>query len=196
MRNIFDVDIDVSPETVKTKYGTQAMVYNEEQAKVLPHPSGVYLEEVPVDEVTGLCAFDYEYGNDQGVMKVDILNNSVYKSFTSKQEVLDVINGDIDWKMFRKRSVVESLPHLSKHFDLVEKVSPTSVIELADILALIRPGKDHLIEPYLKDRKRTRNNLYRMPKTGMYFKKSHAVSYAMMIICALAAQRTQYGITW
>lgn len=196
MKTIFDVDIDVSPVTEKERYGVQAMVYNEEQSKILPHPSGIYLEEVPVDPVTGLCAFDYKYGDAVGVMKVDVLNNSIYKAFNSKKDVLDALNQEVKWSEFRKRDVVENLPHLGKHFDLVEKIEPSSIIELADVLALIRPGKEHLIEPYLKNRTRTRKNLYREPKTGMYFKKSHAVSYAMMIVCALQSRRTQYGITW
>lgn len=193
---MFDVDIDVSPVTDRSVYGTRAMVYNEEEGKILPHPSGIYLNNVPIDEMTGLSAFDYKYGDAHGYMKVDLLNNSVYREFKSKQDIIDVMNQPVEWGQFRKRAVVEALPHLGKHYELVNKVSPSSIIELADVIALIRPGKDHLIVPYLEDRVRTRKNLYRQPKTGVYFKKSHAIGYAVMIVCALSTMRTRHGIVW
>lgn len=181
MKTLFDVDIDTKTSTKREDYGTLAMIYNQEQERISPHPSGVYLEDVPIDQLTNLCAFDYKYGDCRGIMKVDILHNSTYDIFKSKQEVLDAVDNDIEWSILEKKEVVETLPHIAKHFETVSKLKPKSVEDLADVLALIRPGKTHLIQDYIDDKQRTRKNLYKRPKTGMYFKKSHAISYAMMI---------------
>lgn len=195
MRSIFDIDIDTATSTEKSNYGIPAMIYNEEQERIAPHPSGVYLENVPVDHKTNLCAFDYKYGDAQGFMKVDILHNSVYDMFSSKEEVLTACEGDINWEILKDRSVVESLPHVAKHYDTIQKVNPTSVEDLADVLALIRPGKISLLPDYIKNKKQTRRNLYKRPSTGMYFKKSHAISYALMIK-TLIHKKYQSMITW
>ncbi|MDA3806869.1 MAG: hypothetical protein PF440_03060 [Thiomicrorhabdus sp.] len=196
MRTIFDIDIDTSPVTQKSEYGISAMIYNEDQERIAPHPSGIYLENVPMDDFTGLCAFDYKYGNDNGFMKVDLLHNSVYSNFKSKAEIYDALEHDIRWELFLDESVVTTLPHLAKHYNIVSKLKPKSVMDLSDILAIIRPGKIELLPEYIKNKERTRARLYKRPRQGMYFKKSHAVSYAMMIVC-LVYKKYQVGtIDW
>lgn len=195
MRSIFDIDIDTASSTDKSLYGIPAMIYNEDQERIAPHPSGVYLEDVPIDHKTNLCSFDYKHGDERGFMKVDILHNSVYDTFSSKEEVLTASEGDIDWSILSDRSVVESLPHIAKHYDTIQKVKPKSVEDLADVLALIRPGKISLLDSYIKNKKQTRRNLYKRPATGMYFKKSHSISYALMIK-TLIYKKYQSMITW
>jgi hypothetical protein len=195
MRTIFDIDIDTATNTDRKLYGIRAMIYNTDAEKIMPHPSGVYLENVPVDKKTDLAAFDYGYGNAKGFMKVDILHNTVYDAFRSKQEIYDAIDGDIDWDLFKDQTIVESLPHVGKHFDIVSKVTPRSVEDLADILALIRPGKANLLSQYLKHKQEVRRQLYARPKEGIYFKKSHAISYALMITC-LIHKKYHRGIRW
>lgn len=194
-RTIFDIDIDIKSSTDRSTYGTRAMIYNKETQRIQPHPSGVYLGLVPIDGITKLAAFDYEYGDEQGFMKVDLLSNTVYDQFKSKQEVYDAVDGTIDWNIFKKRSVVESLPHLGKHFDIVEMLEPKSIEDLADILALIRPGKDHLLPQYKKNKEQTRRQLYKRPRTGMFFKKAHAISYALMIK-AVVFYKHNFGISF
>lgn len=180
-RTIFDIDIDVKSSTDRSSYGVRAMIYNSETQRIQPHPSGVYLGEVPIDKVTNLASFDYKYGDERGFMKVDLLSNTAYDSFKSKKEVIEAVDGDINWKIFTNRKIVESLPHLANHFDIVSELEPKSVEDIADVLALIRPGKEHLIKQYTKNKEATRRQLYTRPKSGMFFKKAHAISYALMI---------------
>ena len=197
IRSEFDVDIDVRPDTDRTLYGVRAMVYNEKTEKILPHPSGVYIEDVPVDALTGLCAFDYKYGSEKGFMKIDLLNNTAYEGFKNKEEVLDAVHGDVDWSLLKDPDVVRELPHIGNHFDLVSKVEPKSIEDLADVLALIRPAKKDLVDDYIKDKKRIRRTLYKRPREDLnYFKKSHAVSYAMMIVCCMYKIKNKGGIVW
>lgn len=195
VRRAFDIDIDVRSSIDRTLYGTRAIVYNETTKKILPHPSGVYIENVPVDALTGNAAFDYNRGDEVGLYKVDILTNTTYDVFKDKDDLLAHMNIEPDWSLLERQNVVEKLPHIAKHYELVSKVSPRSVIELADCLALIRPGKIHLLDEYLEDAEHVRRRLYLRPREGIYFKKSHAVSYALMIVCVLNKVHNN-GIVW
>lgn len=179
----YDIDIDVSSNTNKDDFGTRSIIYNEKTETITTHPSGYYLTKVPVDKVTGTCSIDYKDMELKGYKKVDLLTNNSYDKFTSKQDVLDHLHKEVPWEKFLDPEFVRQLPHISNHFDLVERVKPRSIDDLADILALIRPGKAHLVEDYIKDKDKTRRNLYKRPKTGAYFKKSHSYSYAHMIAC-------------
>lgn len=194
-RRTFDVDIDVSSGTDKSKYGVRAMIYNEDQEKVMPHPSGFYLEPVPVDNITGTCAFTSSYGEEHGFMKVDLLTNTSYDKMKDKEEILNLIEVEPDWKQLEDREVVESLPHIAKHYDTVTKVRPRSVDDLADLLALIRPGKIHLVDRYLEDKEATRKVLYKRADKA-YFKKSHSYSYAMMIVVLLNKKKMSQAVFW
>lgn len=182
----FDIDIDVNSLCDKEDYGIRAVIYKEENGKgyIQPHPSGIYLEEnMPYDRMfPNFASMDYKSAEEAGFNKVDILTNSSYDLFKSKDEVLQYRDMEVPWNKFLDQEFVSKLPHISNHFELVAKVQPQSIHDLADALALIRPGKQHLIESYIKNKERTRRNLYVRPKNGMYFKKSHSYSYAMMIV--------------
>jgi len=82
--------------------------------------------------------------------------------------------------------VVQQLSQLHKHFKVVNQVKPRSVQEIADCIALIRPGKRYLLPEYLKNRDITRKELYTRPKeASIWFKKAHAVAYALNIVLQL-----------
>jgi len=193
----FDIDIDVKSTTKKENYGIPASIYNEDQEKFLPHPSGIYLNKVPLDRMTGRCALRYDDSSCEEFLKVDLLNNSVYDGFKTKEEVIEAATNDVDWKLFQQESIVKNLPHIGKHFDIVEKLEPRSIEDLADILALIRPGKIDLLNEYQQDKEKTRRKLYKRPLNGgMYFKKSHAIAYAVSIIVALHSPKMRSSIVW
>lgn len=189
---LFDIDIDVKNASDHDGLGTRAMIYNETLEKVMPHPSGIYLEKVPVDAETGLCAFDYDYGNDTGFAKLDILTNSAYHIFKNKEDLLKHVEMTPDWEHFTEAKYYERLPHISKYGELINLVEPESVEEVADIIALIRPSKMKYLNDYLKHKKLARRNyLYSRPSDGgMYFKRAHAISYAVMIVAIFNKLRT------
>jgi len=82
--------------------------------------------------------------------------------------------------------VVPKLFQISKQYELVSKLAPKSVQELADVIALMRPGKRYLVNAYLKDKTLIREELYRKPDDEKYyFKKSHSVAYAFNIVLQL-----------
>jgi len=193
----FDVDIDVSSQCKKEKYGIRSSIYNEETKKFLPHPSGYYLEDVPLDPLTKRCSMDYKDAEQLGYDKVDLLTNTSYDSIRSKKELLELIKQPVNWDLLQQEKIVSILPHINKHFDVINKLRPRSIEDLADVLALIRPGKIHLMDEYIKNKDVVRKKLYLRPGNDkIYFKKSHAVSYAMMIVCALNQKNNRGGIAW
>ena len=76
---------------------------------------------------------------------------------------------------------------MSKHYDLIEQVKPTSILELADCLALIRPQKRFMLKKYLENPAKIREQLYKSESwsDGYAFKKAHAIAYAMVIVLQL-----------
>jgi len=70
--------------------------------------------------------------------------------------------------------------HLNGHNELLQQLKPTSVEQLAATLAIIRPAKRHLVNETWQT---IETEVWKKPKDGSYyFKKAHAVSYAMACV--------------
>lgn len=180
-----DVDIDVSPAVIKIDYGLRAVILRDE--KLVAHPSGFYLDDVmPTDPMTGFAVVDYKEAERVGFIKLDLLTNTAYQTFKSRKEIRESANKEPDWDLLKDPKFVSRLPQLSKSFDIIEMVQPTDIDELADVLALMRPNKLHLMEQYLDNPLYVRRmSLYQRPSKGMFFKKSHSYAYAIMIVAIM-----------
>jgi len=181
-----DIDIDVTstfkPQLIFPQSVGASMVQNNDLKK---HPCGVYFQDIPIDPITNLAAIPYEEAEILGYFKIDFLHLTLLEKFTNKRQIRELIKYDPDWTLLQDPQVVPKLFQLSKHVDLLQKLQPTSVQELADTIALVRPAKRHLVPMYLKDKTRVREEeLYRKSDT-YYFKRSHAVSYALTIVLQL-----------
>lgn len=148
---------------------------------LIPHTAGVYFQSIPKDPVTDLSAIPFKEAAEDGWIKIDLLHLSLLDLFETKQELLAVSKITPNWSLLLKDDVVCKLFHLSNHGPLLKQIRPKSVMQVADTVALIRPGKKHLLIPYL-------NNPTKISKTSLYertdkmfFKKPHAVAYAKMI---------------
>jgi len=184
-KSIGDIDIDVQSRTDKSLYGIRAIIYDQDKLRVKPHPSGYYMDsDIPVDPETGMSALEYKESEELGFSKIDLLTATAYDRFKTKQEVLDALKNP-NWDLLLDRSFVEKLPQLGKHFELVEMIKPQNIQELADILALIRPDKKHLVDKYIANKEHIRPNIYRRGKGGYRFKKAHAIAYAHQIVCVM-----------
>jgi hypothetical protein len=177
-----DIDIDLKtdfdPKKVFPEVTNASMVENGELKK---HLVGVYFQNIPVDPVTELAAIPYDRAEDFGFMKIDFLHLSVLDIFESKQEIRTLLKKAPDWSMLENREIVEKLFHISKHFDVIDRIKPTSVEELADVLALIRPGKTKLIHKYKTNKQEVRKELY-TKRQNSDLRKAHAVPYALLIV--------------
>lgn len=181
-----DIDIDFKTKFTPTEVFDQAItasrVVNNELVK---HPCGHYFQHIPVDPITGLSAIPYEDAEELGFFKIDFLHLSTLDIFTSKDQIRELIKIEPDWSLLEREDVVVKLFQISKQFELVNQLRPKSVVELADCIALIRPGKKYLIPAYLQDKDAVRPELYKRVNDGYYFKKSHAISYALTIVLQL-----------
>lgn len=157
-----------------------------QQDQLKPHPCGAYFQSIPVDPLTGLAAIPYERAEELGAFKIDFLNLTALDAFSSRDEMLELLEIDPDWTLLRIPSAVGKLFQIHSQFEIVDKVRPRSVLTLADCLALIRPQKRYLLEKYLQDPDRWRKDLYSAGQgEGYGFKKAHAISYAMIIVLQL-----------
>ncbi len=181
-----DVDIDFKIDFDPLVYFKEAirasMVKNKELIK---HPAGAYFQSMPIDPVTDLAAIPYEQAEELGYFKIDFLHLSLLDCFENKQQIRTLLKKEPDWNLLQDRRAVSKLFQIHKHYDLLAEVKPKSVQELADCIALIRPGKRNLAKLYIKDPNTIRQELYRKPEDGYYFKKSHAVAYALTIVLQL-----------
>jgi DNA polymerase III alpha subunit len=181
-----DVDIDFKTDFDPLVYFKEAirasMVKNKELIK---HPAGAYFQPIPIDPVTNLASIPYEQAEELGYFKIDFLHLSLLDCFENKQQIRTLLKKEPDWQLLQSPTIVSKLFQVHRHYNLLAEVKPVSVQELADCIALIRPGKRHLLNPYIKDPEVVRQELYRKPDDGYYFKKSHAIAYSLTIVLQL-----------
>lgn len=184
--SIGDIDVDTP-----TSFDPRALFPGWARASVArdgrltPHPCGVHPQRVAVDPVTGLSAVPYEEAEELGYAKVDFLHLGIYDAVRSRPELEELAGREPDWALLRLPSVQDRLFQLAKHGDLLDQMQPKSLEELADALALIRPGKRQLLGLYLRDRAAGRKLLWRRGEDGYSFKRSHAFAYALVIVVQL-----------
>lgn len=182
-----DVDIDFSsrfePNVVFPTWCRASLIKNEELS---PHPCGYYPQNIPVDQVSNLAAIPYEEAEELGFFKLDFLVNHVYDHFESREEILELLNIEPDWSILLQREHFDNqkIFQLSKHYDLMLRLRPSSVQDVADAIALIRPGKSSVIQLYIAQKEIVRPLLYEQSEEYS-FKKSHAIAYSLVIVLQL-----------
>ena len=144
------------------------------------HNTGVYVTEIPHNPVDKLCTIDYKNAEDRGYFKLDFLNVSIYKDVKDETHLISLMRKEPLWELLVHKDFVDKVFHLSGHDNLLKQLRPTSVDQLAATLAIIRPAKRHLAsenwETIMKE-------VWKKPTNGdYYFKKAHAVSYAMACV--------------
>ena len=175
-----DVDIDFYDRdgVLKLFKHTPATIIKDDKEE--KHKTGVYFHAVPEHPVTGQSTIDYKKAEDRGYFKIDCLNVNIYKAVKSERELVELMIQEPDWDMLKDAKVVETLFHLNGHFNIVSKLEPKNIEQLAAVLAIIRPAKRHLM---YKDWKDILAEVWKRPGDDSYFfKKSHAVAYAQAIV--------------
>jgi DNA polymerase III alpha subunit len=181
-----DVDIDTQSHFSPLDHFDVLLASMVKDGKLIKHPAGAYFQNIPKDNISGLAAIPYKEAEKLGYFKIDFLHLNFLDNFKSKQEIQDLIILEPDWTILESQEQVEKLFQIHNHFDIVYQIKPKSVIALADTIALIRPGKRKLLNAYIKHPNDIRNMLYTKPDDGKYyFKKGHAVSYALTIVLQL-----------
>ena len=188
-----DIDIDFIDRDQTLKLFKHTVASRNDNGRLVKHNTGVYLHEVPVDAVSGLCSVPYEQAEEQEFFKIDFLNVSIYKGVRDEAHLKQLMEIEPLWDLLVQDEFVDLLFHLNGHGAILRKTCPTSVEELAAVLAMIRPAKRNLIG---KSWPEIMKEVWTKPKTDeYYFKKSHATAYAMAIVVQmnLICESISYG---
>lgn len=179
-----DIDIDTSGTFDPTLYFKQAIRASMVKNGILKkHPVGVYFQKIATDPITDLAAIPYDIAEQLGFFKIDFLHLTLLDFFESKEEIRELLDIDPDWNLLHDETVVKKLFQIHNHFNRVKKINPKNIQELADTTALIRPGKQNLIDAYIKDKEAVRPLIYLKPENNKYyFKRGHAIAYAHNIV--------------
>ena len=190
-----DIDIDFLDREKALTLFKHTVASRKEDAKLVKHNTGIYLHEVPVDPITGLCSVPYDEAEDNGYFKIDFLNVGIYKGVRDEEHLVHLMNQEPLWDLLVQDEFVNLLFHLNGHGDIIRKTLPTSVEQLSAVLAMIRPAKRYLIgKPWTT----IMNEVWTKPETGdYYFKKSHATAYAVAIVVQmnLICEQISYGFS-
>ncbi len=188
-----DIDIDFINREEALKLFDHTAASRLENNQLVKHNTGVYLHEVPVDPITGLCAVDYNQAEELGFFKIDFLNVSIYNGIRDEDHLVSLMNQEPLWDLLEDSEFVKLLFHVNGHIDILKRMKPRSIEQLSAILAMIRPAKRHLVgQPW----DTVSAEVWKKPDTEeYYFKKSHAVAYAVAIVVQmnLICEGLSYG---
>lgn len=175
-----DIDIDTSnrDKLLSLFPHTPATIKNNNKTK--KHNTGVYFHKVPVNPYNGLCSIDYKTATNDGFFKLDILNVNMYKDIKSDKHLEELMNQEPIWELLQEKDFCDLLFHLKGHHSVCRIMQPKTVLELAAVLAIIRPSKRYLLGRPWED---VFEEVWVPPTNDSYFfKKSHAISYALAVI--------------
>lgn len=144
------------------------------------HNTGVYVTEIPHNPINNLATIDHKTADQRGYFKLDFLNVSIYKDVRDEQHLIELMEREPIWELLKYDEFVDQLFHLKGHGTVTKQHCPTSVEQLAAVLAMIRPAKRYLIG---SDWNKILTEVWIKPTSNEYFfKKSHAFSYAMAVV--------------
>jgi hypothetical protein len=190
--NIPDVDIDVSDKTRAKMLESLTYVPASKitDKSIVPHNVGVYFCDIPQDKISGLASIDYKRAEEEfGFIKTDILHNSIYDRFESRHDIEKILEEKPDWSKLYKKDIVESLPHINSYYTLINDLPKIDSVEnLARLLAIIRPGKQYLIDTVKNagNWESIDDKIWTKEDKGYCYKHSHAIAFALSIVVAMS----------
>lgn len=144
------------------------------------HNTGVYVTECPHNPVNNLSTIDYKTAEERGYFKLDFLNVSIYNDIKDEQHLTKLMEKEPQWDLLEHDDFTNLLFHVKGHGDILRKLRPTSVDQLAAVLAIIRPAKRHLANETWQT---IHKEVWKKPTNSeYYFKKAHAVAYAVSVV--------------
>jgi DNA polymerase III alpha subunit len=157
------------------------------------HNTGVYCQSIPYNPLTNTASIDYKLAEERGYFKIDFLNVSAYQGVKDEEHLIKLLNTEPLWELLEQDEFTSMLFQINGHGNILRQMKPKSIAELAAVLAIIRPAKRHLIG---QDWSVVNKEVWLKPDGDEYFfKKSHAHSYAMVIVVQmnLICEGISYG---
>ena len=172
-----DIDIDFADRTAILEKFQHRIAKLDKGKK---HNTGIYFTEIPYNPVDNMSTLNYEEAENRGYFKIDFLNVSIYKHVTNEQHLIHLMKKEPLWDLLQEKDFVDQLFHVNGHAEILQKLKPQSIEQLAAVLAIIRPAKRYLLNSDWKD---IMSQVWTKPvDDSYYFKKSHATSYAMAVV--------------
>jgi hypothetical protein len=176
-----DIDIDLADrdQLLGLIKATPARQQNNNQVR--RHNSGVYVTDIPTDPIHGCAAIDYETAEQLGYFKIDLLNMTVYQLIRDQAHYDHMLAQEPPWaQLWTDPDWAQQLVHVGNYTKLLNTMRPDSIPRMAAFISIIRPGKAHLqgqsweqVFASVWDGDDSR---------GFVFKKSHAISYAALVV--------------
>ena len=178
-----DIDIDFADreQVLGLLNVTPASIIRD--GKLTKHNTGVYATDIPVDPFSGSASLDYQAAEERGYMKLDLLNVHIYKQVKNEEHLIKLMQ-EPDWTKLYDPEICAQLIHINNHYDTLLKMpEPVDTIpRLAMFLAVIRPGKRHLIGRTWRDVGAT---VWDKVEGEYSFKKAHAIAYSQLVVVNL-----------
>ena len=188
-----DIDIDFTDRDSALKLFKHIGASRVENDRLVKHNTGIYMHQVPVNALTGLCAVPYDTAEQREYFKIDFLNVGLYKGIKDEDHLVQLMNQEPLWDLLLQDDFTSLLFHVNGHGSILKEMQPKSIEQLAAVLGIIRPAKRHLIG---KDWTTVMLEVWTKPDTDdYYFKKSHATAYAVAIVVQmnLICEQISYG---
>jgi hypothetical protein len=175
-----DIDIDFPDRTHVLGIIKHIKASRIEEDKFISHNTGIYLQSIPYDPINNLAGIEYKEAEKRGYFKIDFLNVNIYKDIRNEEHLQYLMNQEPLWDLLLDDNFNSLLFHVNGHGSILREMKPQSVEQLAAVLAMIRPAKRYLIG---KDWTTVMTEIWTKPEDGeYYFKKAHAVAYAMAVV--------------
>jgi hypothetical protein len=177
-----DIDIDFGDRTQALTHLRYHPAGIMRDGKLIAHNTGIYVTDIPTDPFTGIASIDYEAAESRGYMKLDFLNVSLYTQIKSEEHLQQLIGREPRWDLLYDPEFCGRLIHIGNHYKTLIKMpeAVNSIPRMAMFLSVIRPAKRHLIgQPWAMVAKTVWD---RPVDEEYYFKKSHAVAYAHLVV--------------
>ena len=188
-----DIDIDFTDRDSALKLFKHVGASRVENDRLVKHNTGIYMHQVPVNALTGLCAVPYDTAEQREYFKIDFLNVGLYNGIKDEDHLVLLMNQEPLWDLLLQDDFTSLLFHVNGHGSILKEMQPKNIEQLAAVLAIIRPAKRHLIG---KDWTTIMAEVWTKPDTDdYYFKKSHATAYAVAIVVQmnLICEQISYG---
>lgn len=175
-----DIDIDFADRKLALDLFEHTVAMRKDGDVSKAHNTGVYATSIPTDARTNLSTIDYKTAEERGYFKIDFLNVGIYNGVRDEAHLIELMNHEPLWDLLEDSSFSELLFHVNGHSDILQTMKPTSIEQLAAVLAMIRPAKRHLVG---KSWDQVLEEVWQRPENDDYFfKKAHAVAYAQAVV--------------
>jgi hypothetical protein len=175
-----DIDIDFADRNKALEIIKHVPAAIKDNGTFKKHNTGVYCHSIPYNPLSNTASIDYKEAESRGYFKIDFLNVSVYQGVKNEEHLTHLLNQEPLWDLLLEDEFTNNLFHVNGHGSILRKMKPTSIEELAMVLAVIRPAKRHLIG---LDWSEVKKEVWQRPAGDeYYFKHAHAIAYSSAII--------------